>query len=110
MTCWNVDTFEGGIGSKSGFLEKCAIEFEKENRGLYILVKNMTIDECLLQLKEGNKPDLLSFGEKFFDEFKPILAGDLESCSIKQIVKNHKITPVSIFFLCNSVDKIDYLC
>ena len=35
LTLWNVDTFEGGSGARSGWLEKKAIAFEKQNKGIY---------------------------------------------------------------------------
>ena len=33
LELWNVDTFEGGTASKSGFLEKVALAFEKKYKG-----------------------------------------------------------------------------
>ncbi len=89
ITLWNIDTFESGTASKSSFLEKMAINFEKENRGIYILVKNMTIDECLLQLEQGNKPDLFSYGEGLFDILKPYFGNGLDNVEIKNIIQNN---------------------
>lgn len=62
LELWNIDTFEGGTASKSSFLSSIAICFEKENRGSYIMVKNKTVDECMLALSQGQYPALFSFG------------------------------------------------
>lgn len=91
ITCYNVDTFEGGKASKASFLEKIAIEFEKNNRGLYILVKNITIDEFLLQIKNGNLPNICSFGEGVYDEIKQYLGRINFNIELKDIVKNSHI-------------------
>ena len=57
---WNIDTFEGGTGSKFSFLEARAKEFEKQNKGLYFLIRNVTEQECLNMLEAGESPDLFS--------------------------------------------------
>jgi len=62
---WNIDTFEGGTASKKSFLTSRAIEFQKLNKGLVVMVKNMTADECLLALDQGQRPDMFSFGHGF---------------------------------------------
>ena len=62
ITLWNVDTFEGGSSSRSGFLEGIATKFEKKNKGAYIKVENLTIDEMVACLKMGKTPNLYSFG------------------------------------------------
>ena len=62
LELWNVDTFEGGTNSRSRFLEKCAVSFEKENRKQYIIVQNLTREELLSLLSQDKVPDILSFG------------------------------------------------
>ena len=62
LSLWNVDTFEGGSASKTSFLENASLKFEKENRGAYIRVDNLTVDEFISRIKDGKKPDLFSFG------------------------------------------------
>lgn len=73
LELWNVDTFEGGSANRGGFLEKVAIEFEKQNRGIYILVKNMSLEQAKMQLENDVKPDLVSFGLGAGSLFKPYL-------------------------------------
>lgn len=62
LEIWNIDTFESGTSGKSGFLKMQAINFEKQNKGLYFMVKNMTESQCLLALSNGQKPAMFSFG------------------------------------------------
>lgn len=72
LELWNVDTFEGGSVSRSSWLEKRAIEFEKQNKGTYIVVRNLTPEQLKLNLESGNSPSLISFGigvgELFYDK------------------------------------------
>ncbi|MCK9574481.1 MAG: hypothetical protein WCX32_03790 [Clostridia bacterium] len=59
---WNIDTFEGGSSSRSGWLKKAAIQFEKKNIGTFIAVKNMTYEQLIEELVAGYLPDLISYG------------------------------------------------
>ncbi len=62
INLWHVDTFEGGIGSRSDFLRKVAIDFEKKEKGSLILVTTHTIESYLENISNGIYPDMLSFG------------------------------------------------
>lgn len=62
LELWHIETFEGGSASRSGFLERQAIAFEKENKGTYIVVKTMTPEQLKLNLQNNSKPNMLSFG------------------------------------------------
>lgn len=62
---WNIDTFEGGSVSRALWLERRAVEFEKKNAGTFILVRNMTIEQAIINLQNGNKPNLISYGIGF---------------------------------------------
>ena len=59
---WNVDTFEGGSVSRATFLEKRAIEFEKENKGIFISVNNVSLEQLKLNLENNKKPHIITFG------------------------------------------------
>lgn len=59
---WNVDTFEGGKGSRTSFLKSVARRAEKREEGLYFLVSSYTKAGAEAALAEGNRPDILSFG------------------------------------------------
>lgn len=65
LELWNVDTFEGGSVARSRWLEVRAMEFENNNPGVFVMVKNMTINQALLNLANGNKPNLISYGIGF---------------------------------------------
>lgn len=62
LEIWNIDTFEGGTNGKSGFLKVQAVNFEKQNQGLYFMIKNMTETQCMLALSNGQMPAMFSFG------------------------------------------------
>lgn len=57
---WNVDTFEGGKGSRTSFLKKAARAVEKE-KDVYYLISSYTAEGARSALKEGVLPDVLSF-------------------------------------------------
>jgi len=62
LRLWNVDSFEGGSLPKTNFLEKMSMQFEKQNKGVYIMVQNLTEDEVVSNIKSGIYPDMVSFG------------------------------------------------
>ena len=56
---WNIDTFEGGKGSRTAFLKSVARELQGE---AYYLVTSYTLEGALSAFAEGEAPDVLSFG------------------------------------------------
>ena len=56
---WNIDTFEGGKGSRTAFLKSVARELKGE---AYYLVTSYTPEGALSAFAEGDAPDVLSFG------------------------------------------------
>lgn len=56
---WNIDTFEGGKGSRTAFLKSVARGLQGE---AYYLVTSYTLEGALSALAEGDAPDVLSFG------------------------------------------------
>ncbi len=58
---WNVDTFEGGKGSRTGFLRNVARKFGARE-GAYFLVTSYTAEGAEAAFLEGERPDLISFG------------------------------------------------
>ena len=58
LELWNVDTFEGGSVSRTAYLEKRAQEFEKQNKGVFIQVKNITLEQLENNLKNNNIPTI----------------------------------------------------
>ncbi len=62
ITVWQVDSFEGGIGSRKQFLLKVARSFEKKHEGVFVMVSNYTVDGVYESLKNNSPPDIISFG------------------------------------------------
>lgn len=58
---WNVDTFEGGKGSRVAFLKECARRVEHDANCFY-LVTGYTKEGALEARQRGEMPDILSFG------------------------------------------------
>ncbi len=58
---WNVDTFEGGKGSRANFLKSVAKSLEKQKK-VYYLIENYTAEGAKNAISKGNLPDMLSFG------------------------------------------------
>lgn len=57
---WNVDTFEGGKGSRTAFLNKAAARVGKEE--VYFYVLSYTIDGVKDAFSRGIYPDMISYG------------------------------------------------
>lgn len=70
LEVWNIDTFEGGYSAKSNYISMVAKSFEKRNKGLYVLVRNLTEYECLNLLAKGEKPDIFSCSYGVASEIK----------------------------------------
>lgn len=62
LELWHIETFEGGSVSRSNFLERQAIKFEKEHKGTYVVIETMNLEQYQLNLESGKTPNILSFG------------------------------------------------
>ena len=62
LSLYHIETFEGGSASRSKYLQRQAQSFNKQNPNCYIVVKTLSLDELILNLQNGNIPDLFSFG------------------------------------------------
>ncbi len=62
LTLWQVDSFEGGAGSRKQFLLKLARSFEKKNTGVLVMVVEHTVESVKQALDNGQTPDMISFG------------------------------------------------
>lgn len=58
---WNVETFEGGSGSRSSWLTNKSAKFEKANSGLFVHVTDLTVTELADKLQNGQRFDLICF-------------------------------------------------
>lgn len=61
LRLWHIDAFEGGRGSRSAFLSRVAAAFERENEGVYVMVRTLTAEGAAAAIGAGDAPDLLSF-------------------------------------------------
>lgn len=62
ISVWQIDTFEGGSGSRRKFLLNAARSFEKQNEEVLVMVSSYTIESAKDGIANGNYPDLLSYG------------------------------------------------
>lgn len=69
LELWHIETFEGGSVSRSSFLQKQAVAFEKQNKGTYIVIKTMTLEQLQLNLANDQMPNMISFGIGVGDGF-----------------------------------------
>lgn len=58
---WNVETFEGGSGSRSAWITARAAQFEKTHAGLYFHVTNLTTEQLQEKLNNGDCFDIVCF-------------------------------------------------
>ena len=74
---WNVETFEGGSGSRTAWLTRQAAAFEREHKGLFVHVTALSAEQAAQKLKEGERFDVLCFsgsGENYLPLLRPINA------------------------------------
>ena len=62
LRLWQIDSFEGGRGSRASFLNRAARIFEEENEGTLVLVTAHTAQSAANSVAEGNVPDMISYG------------------------------------------------
>ena len=62
ITIWQVDSFEGGTGSRAQFLLRAASITEKRYKGVLFSVENKTLESAKEDFAEGRYPDILSSG------------------------------------------------
>lgn len=62
LSVWNVDTFEGGRGSRTSFLKRVARQAERRQEGTYYHIVSYTLSGVYESFSRGETPDILSFG------------------------------------------------
>lgn len=65
ISLWQIDSFEGGVGSRKQFLLEVAREFEKEHEGVLVMVSTQTEVSAMKNYEKGIGADLVSFGLGF---------------------------------------------
>ncbi|MCM1289516.1 MAG: hypothetical protein NC132_02555 [Corallococcus sp.] len=61
LELWNVETFEGGSGSRSSWLTSRAAKFEAQNKGLFVHVTNVSEEQLQQKLDNGESFDMICF-------------------------------------------------
>lgn len=61
LEMWNVEAFEGGSGSRKGWITRAAAKFEKANDGLFVHVTDLTVEQLKSKLENGETADMVAF-------------------------------------------------
>lgn len=61
LELWNVETFEGGSGSRSSWLTSRAAKFEQQHEGLFVHVTNLNAVQLQDKLDAGETFDILCY-------------------------------------------------
>ncbi len=61
LSVWQIDSFEGGKGSRADFLQNIGKEFNKKEN-CYITVMSLSAEAARLNLSKGIAPDIVSYG------------------------------------------------
>ena len=61
LSVWQIDSFEGGKGSRASYLQKIANEFS-EKYDCYLTVTALSADAARMNLSGGTVPDIVSYG------------------------------------------------
>lgn len=62
LSLWQIDSFEGGFGSRRQYLLGVASRFEKKRSQVLVMVESVTEEGARENFEKGIYPDLLSFG------------------------------------------------
>ena len=62
ITVWQIDSFEGGVGSRTSFLRNVTSEYHKKNKDVLFLVVSHTVSSATLAIQQGKIPDVISYG------------------------------------------------
>ena len=88
LELWHIETFEGGSVSRGSFLQKEAINFEKEHKGTYIIIQTMNAEQFALNISEGKMPNIVSFGVGVADKITNNLV-ELDTAGIRTDLKEY---------------------
>ena len=65
LTLWQIDSFEGGRGSRAEYLRSLAQDFAK-SANVYIEVTALSSDAARTNISAGVMPDIISYGAGFY--------------------------------------------
>lgn len=61
LSLWQIDSFEGGRGSRASYLQDIADEFSQKT-GCYVITTSLSAESARYNIKNGAMPDLISYG------------------------------------------------
>ncbi|MDE6585105.1 MAG: hypothetical protein K2K80_00285, partial [Clostridia bacterium] len=61
LNVWQIDSFEGGKGSRTAYLQNIADKFSKDT-SCYLMVKSISANAAKLNIENGTLPDIISYG------------------------------------------------
>ena len=64
---WQIDSFEGGKGSRTAFLRKVASSFSKTHPSVLFLIVSHTVSSAKTLVEKGEYPDIISYGGNCLD-------------------------------------------
>lgn len=67
LTVWQIDSFDGGKGSRTSFLRSVSTSFSKKYQGVLVLVISHTVESAKKMIEEGKIPDIISVGSTGLD-------------------------------------------
>ncbi len=73
LELWHTDSFEGGKNSRAGYLKARAAEFQRIHSGVFVLVRQVSEEELINRLGEGQMPDMFSFSAGVGERLLPYL-------------------------------------
>lgn len=108
INLWQIDSFEGGIGSRANFLKEITKKFEKQNNGVFVNIESITAEKAEKLIKSGQKkPDIISYGAGV--EIDENLFAVLNISTAPDLVKNIKNNAVpwcmGAYFMLGDSDK-----
>lgn len=73
LRLWNVEEFEGGVGSRKSWLTSRAAKFERRNKGVCVCVTSLTYQQAKDKLAQGEQFDVVSFSRGLGSDVLPYL-------------------------------------
>lgn len=65
LKIWQIDSFEGGKGSRADYLQKIGDEYSKESLN-FVNVTSISADAARRNIESGTVPDIISYGAGFY--------------------------------------------
>lgn len=65
LNVWQIDSFEGGKGSRADYLQKIGANFSKKEK-CYVNVTSISAESARVNLANGVTPDIISYGPTAF--------------------------------------------